>query len=141
MTFDHGGETMKILHQIEGRLARGGADQPLDMVVARAHGARKLRKPWIGLDRNAAPAPEIEAEGDVVVDRMAGADVDVEAIAALAESAHQIEVFVALGVGDERHAQNVLFDQLMQPSSASKQRTAIATHTACSLPPCGGGLG
>ena len=93
---------MKFVHQIEGRLAGGGADQRLDMAVARPHGTRELRKPGIGLDRDAAPALEIEAEGDVVVDRMAGADVDVEAVAALAETAHQIEVFVALGVGDER---------------------------------------
>src|SRR5438067_358904 len=102
MTFDHGGESMKIFHQIEGRLTGGGADQPLDMAVARAHGARELRKPGIGLDRDAAPAPEIKAEGHVVVDRVSGTDVDVEAVAALAETAHQIEVFVALGVGDER---------------------------------------
>ena len=101
VAFDRGREPVKILDQIIGRLAGLFADQRLDADIARPHRLAQLREPGIGLDRDAAPAAQIERKRDVVVDRMAGADVDVEAAGLLAERAQQVHVLVALGVGDE----------------------------------------
>src|SRR5262245_66394322 len=91
---------------MEGDLARGGADDSFDMTIAHAYRAGELREPGIGLDRDAVPALQVEGERHVVVDGMAGADVDVEAVIALAEAAHEVEILEALGVRDGglRHA-------------------------------------
>jgi hypothetical protein len=100
MVCDQGREPVILVDQVEGPLVGGGADQRLDVAVARAHRAGELRQPRIGLDRDAVPALEIECERHVVVDGMARADVDVESVRAVAEAAHEVEVLEALGVGD-----------------------------------------
>ena len=81
---------------------RHGAIKRLHMAIARAHGAGEPRERGVGLDGDAAPTLEIEGERRVVIDGMAGADIDVEAVRALVEAAHEVEVLVALGVGDQR---------------------------------------
>src|SRR5204862_5096457 len=88
------------------------------------HRARELREPGIGLDRDPAPALEIEAEGNVIIYRVAGADVEVEAGPALAEAAHEVKVFVALRVRDERHALVTLSHQISQPTPSM----SVAQH-------------
>ena len=99
---DRGREAVELVDDVERRLALFGADHRLKHPVARTHGPPKARKRRVGLDRDAAPALQIERERDVVENRMAGADVDVEPIGAIAEAPHQIEVFEALRIGDER---------------------------------------
>ena len=91
------------MHLIKDGFAGGSADERLDVTVARAHRPCQACEPGIGLDRHAVPSLQVEGERGVVVNRMAGADVEIKAVALLAEAAHQIKVFVALGVGDERH--------------------------------------
>src|SRR5947209_6242453 len=75
-------------------------------MIARAHRAAERSECRIRLDRDAPPAREIKCERDVVVDRMAGADIDVIAVRDVAEAAPEMEVLETLRVGQgrERHA-------------------------------------
>src|SRR5262249_57560315 len=69
---------------------------------ARADGSAQAREGGIGLDRNPVPTLEIERERGVVVNRVPRSDIDIEAIAAAAEAAHQVEVLEPLGIRDGR---------------------------------------
>src|SRR5205085_9006552 len=73
----------------------------LEVAIARPHRPREPRQCRVGLDSHAVPAPEIEQERAVVVDRMPGPDIDIEPIAALAEAAQKVKILETLGVGDD----------------------------------------
>jgi hypothetical protein len=45
------------------------------------------------------PALQVKSERDVIDHRVAGTDIDIKAVLALAEAAHQVDVFEMLGVG------------------------------------------
>ncbi|TMJ86403.1 MAG: hypothetical protein E6G76_14560 [Alphaproteobacteria bacterium] len=100
--FDHGREAVKILDQIKHGLAAGCADECLDVSIARSDRCAQTRELGIGLDRNPVPTLEIERERGVVVNRVPRSDIDIEAIAAAAEAAHQVEVLEPLGIRDGR---------------------------------------
>ena len=102
MLRDGGRKPVEFALQVERRLARRRAAQPFVELVARAHRAAEFGQRRVRLDRDAAPAREIEGERDVVVDRMPGADVDVEAVLDFAERAPEMEVLEALRVGQGR---------------------------------------
>jgi hypothetical protein len=101
VVFDHGGEAVEFVHQVERGLARPRADERFNVMIARPHRPGEPREPGIGLDRDAAPSLKIEGERGVVVDGVAGADINVEAVAARAEAAHEVEVLETLGVRDQ----------------------------------------
>src|SRR5262249_36528106 len=75
----------------------GCAEEGLDVSIARPDRSAQTREPGIGLDRNPVPTLEIERERGVVVNRVPRSDIDIEAIAAAAEAAHQVEVLEPLG--------------------------------------------
>src|SRR5262249_59614429 len=70
MAFDHGREAMELVHEIKDGLAHRGADESLDVAIARTNRSAQTREPWIGLDRDAVPPLEVERERRVVVDRV-----------------------------------------------------------------------
>ena len=90
MAFDHGREAVEVVHEIKDGLAHRGADESLDVAIARTNRSAQTREPWIGLDRDAVPPLKIERERRVVVDRVPGSDVDVESVAAGSEAAHEV---------------------------------------------------
>jgi hypothetical protein len=81
---------VEVVHEIKDGLAHRGADESLDVAIARTNRSAQTREPWIGLDRDAVPPLEIERERRVVVDRVPGSDVDVESVAACSEAAHEV---------------------------------------------------
>ncbi|MBK8008553.1 MAG: hypothetical protein IPK23_09025 [Rhizobiales bacterium] len=89
---------MEVIDQKKLCRSRFCADQRLRADVARPHAAGEFRERGIGLDGDAVPALQVESERDIVDHRMPGADVDVESVFALAEAAHQVDVFEMLGV-------------------------------------------
>src|SRR5262249_28044781 len=110
--FDHGGEAVELVHQVERGLARSRADECFDVTVARPHRPAEARKPGVGLDRDAVPSREIERKRRVVVDGVAGADIDVEASTARAKAAHEVEVLETLGVRYQARHVRVLCGEL-----------------------------
>ena len=88
---------MARLQRLPGAALAGQAG----LAAAAQAGERRI---W--LDRNAVPTLEIESEGNVVDHRVPGAYIDIEAVLALAEAAHQIDVFEVLGV--RKHSSSVL---------------------------------
>jgi len=90
MAFDHGREAVEVVHEIKDGLAHRGADESLDVAIARTNRSAQTREPWVGLDRDAVPPFEIERERRVVIDRVPGSDVDVESVAAGGEAAHEV---------------------------------------------------
>src|SRR5258707_12982864 len=90
MAFDHGREAVEVVHEIKDGLAHRGADESLDVSIARTNRSAQTRERWIRLDRYALPALEIERERRVVINRVPGSDVDVESVAAGSEAAHEV---------------------------------------------------
>src|ERR1043165_2169472 len=95
-------EPVKLALQIKRRFARARAAQPFMEKVARPHCTSEGRKRRVRLDRYAAPTREIEPERDIVVDRVTGADIDVEAALHVTQRAPEMEVLEALRVGERR---------------------------------------
>src|SRR5947209_14492294 len=71
-------------------------------MIAPPHRTTKRGQRRVRFDRDAAPAREIERERDVVVNRMPGANVDVEAVLLPIETAPEMEVLEALRIGEGR---------------------------------------
>ena len=90
----------KSFTTIESCFARRRADEGLEMPIARSHRPAQAREPGIRFNGDAAPSLEIERERHVVVDRVAGADVDIEPFSAAAEAAHEVKVLEPLGIGN-----------------------------------------
>ena len=90
-------------------------------MIARPDRAAERGERRVRLDRDAAPAGEIERERDVVVDRMSGADIHVEAPFLIAEAAPEMEVLEALRVGEGREGHAVY---PVGHSGAARQRRA-----------------
>src|SRR3979411_2074193 len=111
MAFDHGREAVEVVPEIEGGFARGCADEGLEMTIAWPNRRGQTREPRVRFYRDAVPSLEIEDEGHVVVDRMARADVDVEAFVAAAEAAHEVKVLEPLGVGNDLSCGHVFTKQ------------------------------
>ena len=121
VVFDHGGEAVELMHQVERGLARPRADERFDVAVARPHRPAEARKPGIGLDRDAAPSREIERKRRIVVDGVAGADIDVEASTARAKAAHEVEVLETLGVRYQARHVRVLLQRVASSESLSRE--------------------
>src|SRR6516162_3926224 len=102
MAFDHGREAVEVVHEMKDGLAHRGADESLEVAIARTNRSAQTREPWIGLDRDAVPSLEIERERRVVVDGVPGSDVDVESVAVGSEAAHEVQILEALRIGDGR---------------------------------------
>ena len=81
VALDRGREAVQPVDLVELRPPRLGADQHGGRDVARADMLIERAEPLLRLDHDPAPALEIEVERDVVGDRMAGPDVDVEPVA------------------------------------------------------------
>src|SRR5207253_249772 len=111
----------------ERRFASRRAAQPLEKMIARPHRAPERSQCRVRLNRDAVPAGQIKCKRDVVVDRMAGADIDIEAVRYLAEAAPEMEVLETLrvGKGRERHAV-----YLSNPYKLCSVRTALSVRTA-----------
>ena len=118
---DRGREAVEFALKIECRFARRVADKHLMQAIARPHRAAERGERRVRLDRDAAPAREIERERDVVVDRMAGADVDVEAGRLPVEAAPEMEILEALRVGEGWEASKSL-------SASGAARSAEPEH-------------
>ena len=82
---------------------RGTRDSDVNSAVAWADRLRELRKPGIGFDRDPVPALQIKGERHVVEDRMAGPDIDIEAVIALAQAAQQMKILETLRIGERVH--------------------------------------
>ena len=115
MIGDHGREAVKVIDEMELRRTLGRPHKRLDIAVARAHAVGELRQRRIGLDRDPAPALQIEGERDIVIDRMTGADIDIEAVPFVREAAAEIKVFEPLRIRRERRHRVRHCDYLSRP--------------------------
>jgi hypothetical protein len=78
VTLERARKAVQPVDLVEVGLARPVSEERAEREVARADLPVQRREMLLRLDRNTAPALEIEVEGDVVADRMPGADIDVE---------------------------------------------------------------
>src|SRR5262245_51767312 len=76
--FDDGGEAIESIYLIKFRRSGFAADQTLKDGVSRPKQRIEGREVSLWLDDNAAPAAFVKPHRNIVGDRMAGADVDVE---------------------------------------------------------------
>ena len=92
---------------VEGHFARFIAGNALQRRVARALLAQGVVEVLHRLDVDAAPAAIVERLGYRIVDRIIGADIDVEAVFKELEGAPQAYVFEILCVRDELHGHSL----------------------------------
>src|SRR5262245_27737170 len=94
-----GREAVEGLEHMEVGFAALRADQRRDRGIARAQPRIEIDEFLLRLDRNALPAALVEKERHVVRDRVAGADINVGALALSAEGQPQMRVLHVLRVG------------------------------------------
>ena len=99
VTLERARKAVQPVDLVEVGLARPVSDERAEREVARTDLPVQRRKMLLRLDRNAAPALEIEVERDVVADRMPGADIDVEPRALAFEELGEVIVLEVLRVG------------------------------------------
>jgi hypothetical protein len=96
-------EAVQPLDHMEVRLPGAASDERCHGDVARPHVRVKVGKIRLRLDREAAPALQVEPERDVVGDRVPRPDIDVEAVRLAGEDAGQVVILQVLCVGQFHH--------------------------------------
>src|SRR3954465_16022201 len=97
-----GRKTVEFALEIQRRLARRCSAQTLKELIARADCASQLGQRRPRLDRDPAPAREIERKRDVIVNRVPRPDIDVEAVRNVAETAPEMEIPEARRIAEWR---------------------------------------